>query len=72
MAINGKCGDKISDRMKGKIVTYVSAHPFCKSTDVASHMNLQISRIKWYLARLVEEGKLITHGANRNRTYSAK
>lgn len=72
-AINSKTGDKLSDKSainKEKIVEYITLNPNAKSKDIASYINLGISRTKDYLAQLTEDGIIAPQGANRNRTYS--
>ncbi len=55
---------------KAKIVEYITLNPNAKSKDIASYINLGISRTKDYLAQLVEDGVIAPQGANKNRTYS--
>ncbi len=43
-----------------------------RTQDIALFIELKVSRTKDYLAELVEEGKIISNGANKNRTYSLK
>ena len=75
MAINAKNGDKmaINDSVIDKmadIVMYLEIHPRSTSNTIAQLIGLQISSTKNYLTRLIELGFVITHGANKNRTYS--
>lgn len=71
-ATNGKIGDKSAINEKEKIIAYLLENPNSKSADVAQLLGLKISRTKDYLSELVEERKIVTHGANKNRTYSVK
>ena len=76
MAINAKNGDKSgekkSTKFKKKIVDYLAEHEEARSQEISAYIGLKISRTKIYLSDLVEEGKIISNGANRNRTYSLK
>lgn len=69
-AINSQIGDKSAINEKDKIVAYLQNHPCSKSQDIAELLGLKISRTKDYLGELVEEGRIKSNGANRNRTYS--
>lgn len=67
-----KTDDKISDRTLKAILEFVTEYPNCKTSEISASVSLQVTQTKWYIYRLVEEGKIIAHGVNRNRTYSAK
>ena len=69
---NDKIGDKSAINYKEKICNYLSSLPEAKTQDIALFIGLKLSRTKDYLAELVEEGKIISNGANKNRTYSLK
>lgn len=69
---NEKNDDKISKRTLSVVFDYILGHPNCKTADIAAAINLQLTQTKWYLYRLLDEDKIIAHGANRNRTYSVK
>jgi ATP-dependent DNA helicase RecG len=71
-AINASIGDKSAITEKEQIIAYLRLHPNAKSSEIASLLGLKTSRTKDYLSELVEEGTVIAHGANRNRTYSVK
>lgn len=73
-AINSKAGDKsaINISYQKKILTYVKDHPHAKTQDIAQYIGLKLSRTKEYISQLVEEEKLVSFGANKNRTYSIK
>ncbi len=45
-------------------------HPNAKTQEISFEIGLKQSRTKVYLAELVEDGKIIADGANKNRTYS--
>ena len=67
-----KTDDKISDRTLKLVLKFITEHPNCKTTEISAAINLQVTQTKWYIYRLLDEGKIMAHGANRNRTYSAK
>ena len=71
-ATNTKIGDKSAINYKEMIVDYLSKQSEVRSQDVALFIGLKVSRTKDYLAELVEEGKIVANGANKNRTYSLK
>ena len=71
-AINLKICDKKSDKFRARILEYLAGHQDSKTQDIALEIGLKVSRTKVYLAELVEEGKIIANGANRNRTYSLR
>ena len=71
-AINQNVGDKSAINYKDKILEYLSKHSKVRSQDIALFIDLKQSRTKDYLFELVEDGKIIANGANRNRTYSLK
>ena len=54
------------------IVEYLAEHEEARSQEISAYIGLKISRTKIYLADLVEEGKIVSNGANKNRTYSLK
>lgn len=67
-----KSGDKKSTKFKKMIVEYLAEHEDARSQEISTYIGLKISRTKIYLADLVEEGKIVSNGANKNRTYSLK
>ena len=71
-AINSKIGDKSAINYKDKILEYLSNHSVARSQDIALFIGLKQSRTKDYLSELVEDGKIVANGANRNRTYSLR
>ena len=72
VAINSKIGDKSAINFKEKIVEYLAEHEEARSREIADVIGLKISRTKDYITELVEEGKIVSNGANKNRTYSLK
>lgn len=71
-AINQNVGDKSAINYKDKILEYLSKHSEARSQDIALFIGLKQSRTKAYLSELVEDGKIVANGANRNRTYSLR
>ena len=71
-AINSKIGDKPAINFKEMIVKYLAVRDEARSQEIADVIGLKISRTKDYISELVEEGKIVSNGANRNRTYSLK
>lgn len=72
MAIKSQIGDKLAINYKDKNLEYLSEYSEARSQDIAMYIGLKQSRTKDYLSELVEEGKIVANGANRNRTYSLK
>ena len=74
MAINTKNGDKSGDKtaikFKNRILEYLKDNKEARSQELSLYIGLKISRTKVYLSELVEEGKIVANGANKNRTYS--
>lgn len=71
-AINPESGDKKSDKFRIRILEYLKEHPNSKTQDISLEIGLKQSRTKEYLSELVENGKVVANGANKNRTYSLK
>lgn len=65
-------GDKSVINACQKILKYLAEHPASKTKDIASYINLKISRTKDYLSILVKEDKIVPLGENKNRVYSLK
>ena len=73
-AINSENGDKSGDKtamkFKEKILDYLKNNKEARSQELSLCIGLKISRTKVYISELVEEGKIVANGANKNRTYS--
>lgn len=41
----------------------------CESAFVSALLGLKPTQPKAYIYQLLDQGKIVTHGANRNRTY---
>ncbi|MCQ2256704.1 MAG: winged helix-turn-helix domain-containing protein [Bacteroidaceae bacterium] len=64
---NVQIGDK-----KAAILAFIADNPNTRASVIADFIGLKASRTRDYLSELVKDGKLITNGANKNRTYSIK
>ncbi len=64
-AINSKTSDKLSE-----ILDFISTNQSATTETIAKEIGLSISRTRHYLGILVSGGKILPHGANRNRTYT--
>lgn len=42
----------------------------CKTSELSALLGLKPTQTKAYLYQLLQEGKIVAHGANKNRTYS--
>ena len=71
-AIKSGTGDKSAINFKDKIIEYLNVNVEARSQDIALYIGLKQSRTKDYLSELVKEGKIVSNGANKNRTYSLK
>ena len=71
-AINSKSDDKTAIKFKKMIVEYLAEYEEARSQEISTYIGLKISRTKDYITELVEEGKIVPNGANKNRTYSLK
>ena len=66
-----KIGDKKS-AINSRILEFLADNENSKTAQIASFIGLENSRTRELLAELVEQGKVIANGANRNRTYTLK
>ena len=60
----------ITDDKKSAILSYLNEHQSARTEELAQYIHLSTSQTKEYLYRLVDQGLVVRHGANRNRTYS--
>lgn len=51
------------------ILNFIRERGECKTSEITNYLKLKPTQTKYYLYKLVEEGKIIAKGANRNRTY---
>ena len=54
------------------IIECLTDHPVAKSVEIAEFVNLKPSRVRDYLAELINEDIVVAEGGNRNRTYRVK
>ncbi len=54
---------------KSLILEYLENHEECALKELSEMLGLKATQTKFYLYDLVESGKIIAKGANRNRTY---
>ena len=52
------------------ILAYLREKGSCKTTELSALLGLKPTQTKAYLYRLLQAGKIVAHGANKNRTYS--
>ena len=60
----------ITDDKPTIILTYLKEKGSCKTSEIAALLGLKPTQTKAYLYRLLQEGKIVAHGANKNRTYT--
>ena len=69
--INSSKDDKADDK-RSQIVTYIKEHGQANVSSLSAALGVSTSQTKRYVYQLVSEGKIVPHGANRNRTYSLR
>ena len=52
------------------ILAYLKEKGSCRTAEVSALLGLKPTQTKAYLYQLLQEGKIVAHGANKNRTYS--
>lgn len=52
------------------ILSYIKERGSCKTAELSALLGLKPTQTKAYLYQLLKEGKIVAHGANKNRTYS--
>ena len=60
----------ITDDKPTIILTYLKEKGCCKTAELSAILGLKPTQTKAYLYQLLQEGKIVAHGANKNRTYS--
>lgn len=60
----------ITDDKPTIILAYLKENGSCKTAELSSLLGLKPTQTKAYLYKLLQEGKIVAHGANRNRTYT--
>lgn len=69
--ISQKTDDKPTTKRNAKslVLEYLENHEECALKEISEMLGLKATQTKFYLYDLVESGKIIAKGANRNRTY---
>lgn len=69
---HGMTDDKptITDDKLTSILAFLKLNGPCRRKDISAMLGLKPTQTKAYLYKLLEQGKIVAHGANRNRTYS--
>ena len=52
------------------ILSYLKEKGSCKTAELSAYLGLKTTQTKAYLYQLLQEGKIVAHGANKNRTYT--
>lgn len=52
------------------ILGYLKEKGSCRTAELSALLGLKPTQTKAYLYRLLQEGRIMAHGANKNRTYS--
>ena len=60
----------ITDDKPTIILAYLKEKGPCRTAELSTLLGLKPTQTKAYLYQLLQEGKIVAHGANRNRTYS--
>lgn len=60
----------ITDDKPTIILAYLKEKGSCRTAELTTLLGLKPTQTKAYLYQLLQEGKIVAHGANRNRTYS--
>ena len=60
----------VTDDKPTIILAYLKEKGSCRTAELAALLGLRPTQTKAYLYQLLQEGKIVSHGANKNRTYS--
>ena len=52
------------------ILAYLKKKGSCRAAELSAILGLKPTQTKAYLYQLLQEGKIVAYGANKNRTYS--
>lgn len=65
-------GDKtpITDDKLTMIISFLEKRGSCKTAELSDLLGLKPTQTKAYIYQLLSQGKIVAHGANRNRTYT--
>ena len=70
MLINAPEGWSEADDKPTIILAYLKEKGSCRTAELSTLLGLKPTQTKAYLYQLLQEGKIVAHGANRNRTYT--
>ena len=60
----------ITDDKMASILVFLKENGPSRRKDISAMLGLKPTQTKYYLYKLLEQGKIVAHGANRNRSYS--
>jgi fido (protein-threonine AMPylation protein) len=60
----------ITDDKPPIILSYLKEKGCCKTSELSALLGLKPTQTKAYIYQLLKEGKIVAHGANKNRTYT--
>lgn len=60
----------ITDDKQAIIVQYLRQHRDARTIDIAEVLGLSVTQTKHYIKQLLKDGRILSNGANKNRTYS--
>ena len=60
----------ITDDKPTIILSYLKKKGSCKTAELSALLGLKPTQTKAYLYQLLQAGKIVAHGANKNRTYT--
>ena len=60
----------ITDDKPTIILSYLKEKGCCKTLELSALLGLKPTQTKAYIYQLLKEGKIVAHGANKNRTYT--
>lgn len=61
---------RLTDDKPTIILSYLKEKGSCKTAELSAYLGLKTTQTKAYLYQLLQEGKIVAHGANKNRTYT--
>ena len=70
MLINAPEGWKPTDDKPTIILSYPKEKGSCKTAELSALLGLKTTQTQAYLSQLLQEGKIVAHGANKNRPYT--
>lgn len=70
MLINAPEGWEATDDKPTIILAYLKEKGSCKTAELSAILGLKPTQTKAYLYKLLQEGKIVAYGANKNRRYA--